>query len=121
MAAITQGGDGSGNRVRVRGKKNQVAPPFKVAEFDIMFDHGISREGSILDVGVESGVIEKRGSFYSFGETRLGQGRENCKTFLRDNPEMMTQIDSEIRNMVGFHPQVAAEDDADSGAEVDEI
>ena len=121
MEAIKQGGDVTGNRVRVRVKKNKVAPPFKVAEFDIMFDHGISREGSILDVGVESGVIEKRGSFYSFGETRLGQGRENCKTFLRENHDMMMQIDSEIRSMVGFHPQVAAEDDAESGAEVEEI
>jgi recombination protein RecA len=121
MEAIKQGGDVTGNRVRVRVKKNKVAPPFKVAEFDIMFDHGISREGSILDVGVESGVIEKRGSFYSFGETRLGQGRENCKTFLRDNPELMMQVDGAIRSIVGFHPQVAAEDDAEGGAEVDEI
>lgn len=121
MEAIKQGGDVTGNRVRVRVKKNKVAPPFKVAEFDIMFDHGISREGSILDVGVESGVIEKRGSFYSYGETRLGQGRENCKTFLRDNPALMMQVDEAIRNMVGFHPQVAAEDDAEVSAEVDEI
>ncbi|NLV74225.1 MAG: recombinase RecA [Chloroflexi bacterium] len=98
MEAIKQGGEVIGNRVRVRVKKNKVAPPFRVAEFDIMFDHGISKEGSLLDVGVESGIIEKRGSFFSFGETRLGQGRENVKVFLRDNPEIAAQIEQAIRS-----------------------
>ncbi len=97
MEAIKQGGDVIGNRVRVRVTKNKVAPPFKMAEFDIMFDHGISREGSVLDVGVESGVIEKRGAFYSFSDTRLGQGRENAKQFLMDNPEITVQIEHQIR------------------------
>jgi recombination protein RecA len=97
MEAIKQSGDVIGNRVRVRVTKNKVAPPFKMAEFDIMFDHGISREGSVLDVGVESGVIEKRGAFYSFSDTRLGQGRENAKQFLMDNPEITVQIEHQIR------------------------
>lgn len=97
MEAIKQGGEVIGNRVRVRVKKNKVAPPFRVAEFDIMFDRGISKEGSVLDIGVDSGIIEKRGSFYSFGETRLGQGRENAKAFLRDNPEIAAQIEANIR------------------------
>ena len=88
MEAIKQGNDVIGNRVRVRVTKNKVAPPFKVAELDIMFDRGISKEGSILDVGVESGVIEKRGAFFSYGEMRLGQGRENAKSFLRENPRL---------------------------------
>src|SRR5450756_1798935 len=98
LEAIKQGGEVIGNRVRVRVKKNKVAPPFRVAEFDIMFDRGISKEGSILDVGVECGIIEKRGSFYSYTETRLGQGRENAKAFLRDNPELAVQIESAIRS-----------------------
>jgi len=100
--AIKQGGEVIGNRVRVRVKKNKVAPPFKVAEFDIMFDHGISKEGSLLDVGVDLGLIEKRGSFYSYGDIRLGQGRENVKKFLRDNPEIAARIESEIRSHVGL-------------------
>lgn len=102
MEAIKQGGDVIGNRVRVRVKKNKVAPPFKVAEFDIMFDHGISKEGSMLDVGVESGIIEKRGSYYSFGDTRLGQGRENAKAFLIENQDICAEIESQIRSQVGF-------------------
>lgn len=119
MEAIKQGGDVIGNRVRVRVKKNKVAPPFKMAEFDIMFDHGISKEGSLLDVGVESGVIDKRGSFYSYGDTRLGQGRENTKQFLRDNPDLMGQIESDVRQMVGFRPKASAEDEIEE-AEIEE-
>ncbi len=91
-----------GNRIRARVKKNKVAPPFKVAEFDIMFDHGISKEGSILDVGVDLGIIEKRGSFYSYDDMRLGQGRENVKGFLRDNQEVATQIENKVRLAVGW-------------------
>ncbi len=115
MEAIKQGGDVIGNRVRVRVKKNKVAPPFRVAEFDIMFDRGISKEGSILDVGVESGVIEKRGSFYSYNETRLGQGRENVKTFLKDNPEIIAQIESEVRAHTGMALKMAYNDDLEEG------
>ena len=117
LEAIKQGGDVVGNRVRVRVKKNKVAPPFKMAEFDIMFDHGISKEGSILDVGVESGIIEKRGSFYSFGETRLGQGRENTKKFLEENPEITNEIEARIRvgvAMVGANAYVDDESGNDN-------
>jgi recombination protein RecA len=118
MEAIKQGGEVIGNRVRVRVKKNKVAPPFRVAEFDIMFDRGISKEGSILDVGVECGIIEKRGSFYSFGEMRLGQGRENAKAFLRDNPEVTAQIESVIRTTnVGIKSSVGHGDFGDDNAE----
>ena len=116
MEAIKQSGDVIGNRVRVRVTKNKVAPPFKMAEFDIMFDHGISREGSVLDVGVESGVIEKRGAFYSFSDTRLGQGRENAKQFLMDNPEITVQIEHQIRESnVNWKFKIL--DDAASGSE----
>jgi len=86
-----------GNRVRARVVKNKVAPPFRVAEFDIMYNEGISRAGGILDMGVETGLIEKRGSFYSFGEDRLGQGRENAKQYLRDNTDTAQAIEQQIR------------------------
>ncbi len=119
MEAIKQGGDVIGNRVRVRVKKNKVAPPFKMAEFDIMFDHGISKEGSILDVGVESGIIEKRGSFYSFGETRLGQGRENVKKFLEENPEITNEIETQVRASVAMVAAHAFNDDEDTDSDSD--
>ena len=114
---IKQGTEVIGNRVRVRVKKNKLAPPYRLAEFDIMFDHGISKEGSILDMGVEFGVVEKRGSFYSYKDTRLAQGRENAKVFLRDNPEMLTQIDQEVRHAAGLGARPAG---LDTGLE-DEI
>ncbi len=104
METLKQRGDVIGKRVRVRVKKNKVAPPFKVAEFDIMFDRGISREGSLLDVGVDTGVIEKRGSYYSYGETRLGQGRENVKEFLYENDDIAVGIENDIRSAVGLIP-----------------
>ncbi|MBC7315910.1 MAG: DNA recombination/repair protein RecA, partial [Chloroflexi bacterium] len=105
--AIKQKTEVIGNRIRARVKKNKVAPPFKVAEFDIMFDQGISKEGSILDVGTEVGVIEKRGSFYSYGDTRLGQGRENAKAFLRANPALADEIENKVRVAVGLKPKPA--------------
>ena len=93
-----------GNRVRVRVVKNKVAPPFKVAEFDIMYNEGISKLGDILDLGVEMDIIERRGSYYSYGETRLGQGRENSKQFLRENPDMASEIEQAIRQKSGLFP-----------------
>jgi len=117
--AIKKGGEVIGNRVRVRVKKNKVAPPFKVAELDIMFDHGISKQGSLLDVGVDLGSIEKRGSYYSYGDLRLGQGRENAKAFLRDNPEIATGIESEIRERVGLLQPVGQGKAGASAAESD--
>ena len=84
-----------------------------MAEFDIMFDHGISKEGSLLDIGVDSGVVEKRGSFYSFDGTRLGQGRENVKDFLRENIEIANQIEARVRQGVGLHVKSEASDPED--------
>ncbi|NLX37163.1 MAG: recombinase RecA, partial [Chloroflexi bacterium] len=120
--AIKDKGEVIGNRVRVRVKKNKVAPPFKVAEFDIMFDHGISKEGSLLDVGVEAGVIEKRGSFYSFDGTRLGQGRENAKEFLRGNVEIAQQIEARVREGIALHLASVDGDteDADESTDTEE-
>ncbi|MBC7224322.1 MAG: DNA recombination/repair protein RecA, partial [Anaerolineae bacterium] len=97
-----EGGEVVGNRVRVRVKKNKVARPFQTAEFDIMFNEGISRVGDLLDMGVEYGIIEKRGSFYSYGEERLGQGRENVKAFLRENPALCEEIERRVREAAGL-------------------
>jgi len=103
---LKSAGEVVGSRVRARVKKNKVAPPFKVAEFDIMYEQGISREGEVLDLGVEYGVIEKRGSFYSYGEERLAQGRENAKEYLRENPEVAFEIENHIRQAVGLPPRL---------------
>jgi recombination protein RecA len=89
--------------VRVRVVKNKVAPPFKVAEFDIMYDEGISKVGDILDLSVEMELIEKRGSYYSYGETRLGQGRENARSYLKDYPELAYELETALRNLAGLH------------------
>jgi len=97
VETIKAGSEAIGSRVRAKVVKNKVAPPFKSAEFDIMFDTGISREGSILDLGVEVGLVKKVGTFYSFGETRLGQGRENAKDYLRQHKDMAKDIEGKIR------------------------
>jgi len=97
VQAIKEGGEVIGNRTKVTVKKNKVAPPFRVAEFDIMYNEGISRVGDVLDIAVEAGIVEKRGSFYSYGETRLGQGRENVKQFLRENPDLSLEIENHVR------------------------
>jgi recombination protein RecA len=99
--AIKNGDEVIGNRTRVRVKKNKVAPPFRKAEFDIMHGEGISREGDVLDLGVEMGIIDKKGAFYSVEGTRLGQGRENAREFLRNNPEMMERLYQMIREKSG--------------------
>jgi recombination protein RecA len=125
---LKSAGEVVGSRVRARVKKNKVAPPFKVAEFDIMYEQGISREGEVLDLGVEYGVIEKRGSFYSYGEERLAQGRENAKQYLRENPEVTFEIENHIRQAAALLPLRRAEfegttDDLDDeeGEELDAI
>lgn len=100
--AIKQGDVILGNRTRVKVVKNKVAPPFKQAEFDIMYGLGISKDGNILDTGVTADIINKSGSWYSYGEHRLGQGRENSKDFLRDNPEIAKEIEKKIRIKFGL-------------------
>lgn len=86
-----------GNRTRVKVMKNKVAPPFKQAEFDIMYNEGISRTGNIVDVGVKEGIVQKSGAWFSYGDVRLGQGRENAKIYLKDNPEIALEIENKIR------------------------
>jgi recombination protein RecA len=100
VESIKQGTDVSGNRVRVKVVKNKVAPPFRTAEFDIMFNEGISRIGSIVDLGTELNVLRKSGAFYSYGDQRLGQGRENVKEFLKNNPEIADEIEAQIRSSI---------------------
>ena len=97
LESIKQGKDILGNRVRVRILKNKVAPPFRVAEFDIMFNEGISKSGDLLDLATEADVVKKSGSFYSFGDTRLGQGRENAKAFLKAHDDIFAEIARLIR------------------------
>ncbi|HEY3332622.1 MAG TPA: recombinase RecA [Capsulimonadaceae bacterium] len=98
IETLKQGNDMVGNRVKVKVTKNKVAPPFRVAEFDIMFGKGISRSGSIIDIGVETGLINKAGSWFTYGDLRIGQGRENAKQYLEDHPELMAEAESKIRN-----------------------
>ena len=102
IQAIKAGGEVIGNRTRVRVKKNKVAPPFRECEFDIMYDEGISKEGDVLDLGVEMDLVEKRGSFYSYNDDRLAQGRENTKQRLREQPALCFEIENAIRRETGL-------------------
>jgi recombination protein RecA len=108
IESIKVGQEVVGSRTRVRVVKNKVAPPFKVAEFDILYNEGISKAGDVLDLGVTLGVIEKRGSFYTVGEQRIGQGRENARQTLKDNPALMQDLDARVR--AGFKPEAVPAD-----------
>ena len=99
-AQIKNGDKIVGNRVKVKIVKNKVAPPFKVAEFDIMYNEGISAAGDLLDTGVALGVIEKSGNTHMFGDVKLGVGRENSKTFLKENSKVMSEVDKAIREKI---------------------
>ena len=104
IASLKQGQDAIGNRTRVKVVKNKVAPPFKEAEFDIMYGTGISREGDLVDLGVECNLVEKSGSWFSYGEERIGQGRENAKKFLVDHPETAADIEARVLEHYGLNP-----------------
>jgi recombination protein RecA len=115
VQAIKDGGEVIGNRTKVTVKKNKVAPPFRVVEFDIMYNEGISKVGDVLDIAVDEGIVEKRGSFYAYGETRLGQGRENVKEFLRENPDLTAEIENQVRKTKGLPPlEISSEAERDS-------
>ncbi|MGP3607701.1 MULTISPECIES: hypothetical protein [Anoxybacillaceae] len=98
---IKQGNDMVGNKTKIKVVKNKVAPPFKTADVDIMYGEGISREGEIIDMASELDIIQKSGSWYSYKDERLGQGRENAKQFLKENPQIMEEIAQEIRQHYG--------------------
>ena len=102
IEAIKAGGEVLGNRTKVKVTKNKVAPPFRECEFDIMYAEGISKEGDVLDLGAEMGLIEKRGSFYVYNGNQLAQGRENAKQVLREQPALCLEIESAIRRQAGL-------------------
>jgi recombination protein RecA len=112
IESIKHQGHVIGSRTRVSVKKNKVAPPFRQAEFDIMYNEGISRSGDLLDLAVEHDIIQKRGAFYSYGDTRLGQGRENAKAFLQDSPPVFWEIDGLLREKAGIARTLAPESEA---------
>ncbi|MDQ2966611.1 MAG: DNA recombination/repair protein RecA, partial [Chloroflexota bacterium] len=100
VETIKTGTESVGNRVRVKVVKNKVAPPFRVAEFDVMYGEGVSKEGGLLDVGVAMGIVAKTGAWFTFDETRLGQGREAAKDFLKTAPDVSAEIDGRIRGKI---------------------
>jgi recombination protein RecA len=101
IGAIKDGQELVGNRTRVKVVKNKVAPPFRQAEFDVMYNEGISHTGLLVDLGVENDIVQKSGAWFSFGDVRLGQGRENAKVFLRDNPQVAAEVEARVREVLG--------------------
>lgn len=99
---IKQGTDMVGNKTKIKVVKNKVAPPFRTAEIDIMFGEGISKVGEIVDIGAEHDIIQKSGSWYAYGDERIGQGRENAKQFLKENPDIRMEIENKIRESLGM-------------------
>ena len=111
IETLKDGGDAVGNRTRVKVVKNKVAPPFKQAEFDIIYGLGISREGSLIDMGVEHGIVRKSGAWYTYEGDQLGQGKENSRSFLRDNPDLANEIEKRILEKLGVGATLDAEVD----------
>jgi recombination protein RecA len=116
IETLKDGTDAVGNRTRVKVVKNKVAPPFKQAEFDIVYGEGISREGSLIDVGVEQGIVRKSGAWYTYEADQLGQGKENVRNFLRDNPDLADEIEKKIKEKMGIGARVD-----DSGAPIEPL
>ncbi|RLE18493.1 MAG: recombinase RecA [Acidobacteria bacterium] len=113
ITTLRDGDNSIGNRVRAKIVKNKVAPPFKMTQFDIMFGTGISQEGEIIDYGVDLDIVEKSGSWFSYGKTRLGQGRENVKQFFKDNPDIRAEIELKVREKLGLIPTEAPPEETD--------
>ncbi|HWV58521.1 MAG TPA: recombinase RecA [Longimicrobiales bacterium] len=113
VGAIKDGQEQIGNRTRVKVVKNKTAPPFKQAEFDIMFNEGISHTGLLIDLGVDTDIVEKSGAWFSYGDVRLGQGRENAKLYLKEHPELASEIETRIRDALGIRGVPGASEDPD--------
>ncbi|MGW4395722.1 recombinase RecA [Amycolatopsis nivea] len=109
IETLKDGGEPVGNRTRVKVVKNKMAPPFKQAEFDILYGVGVSREGSLIDMGVDQGILRKSGAWYTYEGDQLGQGKENARKFLRDNPDIANEIEKRIKEKLNIGPQVDAE------------
>ena len=122
IATLKQGENSIGNRVKVKVVKNKVAAPFKQAEFDIMFGEGISKTGELVDYGVKLDIVDKAGAWFSYGDSKIGQGRENSKVFLKDNPEIAKEIENKILNSMGINDALigASVDDAEDASELDD-
>jgi recombination protein RecA len=116
IAAIKEGEEVTGGRVKVKVVKNKIAPPFRAAEFDIMFNEGVSKIGEIIDMGVEKNIVEKSGAWFSYSGTRIGQGRENVKQFLREHPEMAVEIEAKVRQAAGLPAVVSPAPEASAAA-----
>ena len=123
IESLKDGQEQIGNRVRVKVVKNKVAPPFRLAEFDIMFGEGISREGSLIDVAVDEGIVRKSGAWYTYDGDQLGQGREKAKLFLRENPEIAMQLQARVLDAVGLVdvPEEASDEEGAELPSVEEI
>jgi recombination protein RecA len=119
IESLKDGTDAVGNRVRVKVVKNKCAPPFRQAEFDIMYGLGISKEGSLLDMGVEHGIVKKAGAWYTYDGEQLGQGRENARTFLKEHTDLAEEIRKKITELLGLSPVDVTGDDA-LAAEIDD-
>jgi recombination protein RecA len=116
IETLKDGTDAVGNRTRVKVVKNKMSPPFKVAEFDILYGTGISREGSLIDLGVEQGIVRKSGAWYTYEGDQLGQGKENARNFLRDNPDLANEIEKRIKEKLGVGPRIDADASANGSA-----
>ncbi|ASR37518.1 recombinase RecA [Prauserella marina] len=112
IETLKDAGEAVGNRTRVKVVKNKVAPPFKQAEFDILYGHGVSREGSLIDMGVDQGIVRKSGAWYTYEGDQLGQGKENARKFLRDNPDIANEIEKRIKEKLGIGAQLDADETA---------
>src|ERR1700753_2464927 len=115
IETLKDGQDAVGNRTRVKVVKNKVSPPFRTAEFDIVYGGGISREGSLLDMGVDHGIVRKAGAWYTYDADQLGQGKENSRTFLQDNPDLANEIEKKIKEKLGVGPRLDADPAAADG------
>ena len=109
IETLKEGTDAVGNRTRVKVVKNKMSPPFKVAEFDILYGIGISREGSLIDLGVDQGIVRKSGAWYTYEGDQLGQGKENARNFLRENPDLANEIEKRIKEKLGVGPRIDAD------------